>query len=175
MSVDNPNKAMRDPVIFRCNIDDPHHITGTKWKVYPTYDFAAPVVDSAEGITHALRANEYRDRNPQYNWFFDALEIRPVHIFDYSKVNFVYTLLSKRKLKWFVEEGHVSGWDDPRFATIRGIRRRGMTIDALRSYILSQGASQKNIELEWDKIWVTNKKVIDPAAPRFTALVAQDM
>ncbi|KAI9033267.1 tRNA synthetases class I, catalytic domain-containing protein [Hyaloraphidium curvatum] len=175
ISVDNPNKAMRDPVIYRCNVEVPHHITGTKWKIYPTYDFAAPVVDSLEGITHALRANEYRDRNPQYNWFFDALKIRKVFIFDYSRVNFIYTLLSKRKLKWFVEEGHVSGWDDPRFPTIRGIRRRGMTIEALRSYILSQGASQKVLDLEWDKIWATNKKVIDPVAPRFTALESKDL
>lgn len=175
ISVDDPNKAMRDPVIYRCNVADPHHITGTKWKVYPTYDFAAPVVDSLEGITHALRANEYRDRNPQYNWFFNALEIRPVFIFDYSKVNFIYTLLSKRKLKWFVEEGLVDGWDDPRFPTIRGIRRRGMTIEALRTYILQQGASQKVLDLEWDKIWVTNKKVIDPVAPRYTAIVTKNM
>jgi glutamyl-tRNA synthetase len=175
MSVDDPNKALRDPVIYRCNVETPHHIHGTRYKAYPTYDFAAPVVDSLEGVTHALRANEYRDRNPQYKWFFDALNIRPCHIWDYSRMNFVYTLLSKRKLKWFVEEGLVSGWDDARFPTVRGIRRRGMTIEALRTYVLMQGASQKTLDAEWDKIWVVNKKVIDPIAPRFTALAKTDL
>ena len=87
-----------------------------------------------------------------------------------SRLNFVYTLLSKRKLALFVNEGLVTGWDDPRFPTVRGIRRRGMTIEALRTYILMQGASQKDLMLEWDKIWACNKKVIDPVAPRYTAL-----
>ncbi|RKP36299.1 tRNA synthetases class I, catalytic domain-containing protein [Dimargaris cristalligena] len=175
MSVDNPNKAMRDPVIYRCNIDAPHHIHGRKWKVYPTYDFACPVVDSLEGVTHALRTNEYRDRNPQYEWFFDALGIRKVHIWDFSRLNFVYTLLSKRKLQAIVGEGLVTGWDDPRFPTVRGIRRRGLTIEALKQYIIMQGASQNILLLEWDKLWALNKKVIDPVAPRHTAITEKDL
>ncbi|KAJ1965165.1 glutamate--tRNA ligase [Dipsacomyces acuminosporus] len=174
MSVDSKNKALRDPVIFRCNLT-PHHRTGTKWKAYPTYDFCCPIVDSIEGVTHALRSMEYRDRNPQYEWFFTALDIRPVQIMDFSRMNFVYTLLSKRKLQWFVDNKFVEGWDDPRFPTVRGIRRRGMTIDALRQYVLMQGASQKNMLLEWDKIWALNKKTIDPVAPRHTALVKKEL
>ncbi|GAA5920079.1 hypothetical protein JCM1841_004082 [Sporobolomyces salmonicolor] len=169
ISVDDPNKAMRDPVIYRCN-DLPHHRTGTKYKIYPTYDFCCPIVDSLEGVTHALRTNEYRDRNPQYYWMLDALNLRRVEVWDFGRLAFVYTLLSKRKLKWFVEEGKVKGWDDPRFPTVRGIRRRGMTIDAITQFMLLQGPSQAFLNLEWDVIWNLNKKVIDPVAPRFVAL-----
>lgn len=174
IDMQNLNKALRDPVMYRCNLL-PHHKTGNKWKVYPTYDFACPIVDSLEGVTHALRTNEYRDRNPQYSWVIEALGLRKVHIWDYSRLNFVYTLLSKRKLTWFVDNKHVTGWDDARFPTIRGIRRRGMTVEALRQFIIAQGATQKDILLEWDKIWTINKKVIDPIAPRHAALNTENL
>ncbi|ESK81806.1 glutamyl-trna synthetase [Moniliophthora roreri MCA 2997] len=170
MSVDDPNKALRDPVIYRCN-PLPHHRTGDKWKIYPTYDFACPIVDSIEGVTHALRTNEYRDRNPQYWWMIDALGLRKVNIWDFSRLNFIYTLLSKRKLHEFVNNGHVRGWDDPRFPTVRGIRRRGLTVEALRQFMLLQGPSQAIVSLEWDSIWALNKKVIDPIAPRHWAII----
>ncbi|KAL4400536.1 glutamate--tRNA ligase [Malassezia pachydermatis] len=170
MSVDNPNKAMRDPVIYRCNVDMPHQRTGTQWKAYPTYDFACPVVDSLEGVTHALRTNEYHDRNTQYAWILNALGMRQVEIWDYGRLNFVYTLLSKRKLQWFVDHGAVTGWDDPRFPTVRGIRRRGMTIECIQQFILSQGPSQQITNMEWDNIWALNKRILDPIVPRFVAL-----
>ncbi|KAM6500428.1 tRNA synthetases class I (E and Q), catalytic domain containing protein [Amanita muscaria] len=170
ISVDDPNKALRDPVIYRCNLV-PHHRTGDKWKIYPTYDFACPIVDSIEGVTHALRTNEYRDRNPQYQWMMDAVGLRKVNIWDFSRLSFIYTLLSKRKLRWFVDKGLVKGWDDPRFPTVRGIRRRGMTVEALTQFMLSQGPSQAVVSLEWDSIWTLNKKIIDPVAPRYWAII----
>jgi len=170
ISVDNPNKALRDPVIYRCNLT-PHHRTGTQWKMYPTYDFCVPVVDSLEGVTHSLRTIEYRDRNPQYDWFLEALNIRKVHIWDFARVNFVRTLLSKRKLQWFVDKKYVSNWDDPRFPTVRGVRRRGMTVEGLKNFVISQGPSKNIINLDWSIIWAANKKVIDPVAPRHTAVV----
>ncbi len=173
ISADDKNKALRDPVIYRCN-PHPHHRTGTKWKIYPTYDFACPVVDSMEGVTHALRTIEYRDRNPQYQWMLDALKLRHVQVWDFARMNFIRTLLSKRKLTKLVESGVVWGWDDPRFPTIRGIRRRGMTIPALREFILKQGPSRTITLFDWALIWATNKKYIDPVAPRHTAIVNQD-
>lgn len=163
------NGTLRDPVLYRCNLT-PHHYAGDKYKIYPTYDFACPIVDSIEGVTHALRTSEYNDRNAQYQWILQATKLRKVHIWDFSKLNFVYTLLSKRKLNWLVKENVVAGWDDPRFPTVRGILRRGLTLDALREYILMQGPSKNTVFLEWDKIWAVNKKIIDPIAPRFTAL-----
>ena len=170
MGMSLKNKCMRDPVIYRCVVDTPHPRFGEQYKAYPTYDFACPVVDSTEGVTHAMRTIEYADRNDQYNWFITNLKLRPVHIYEFSKLNFIYTVLSKRKLKWFVEKGFVDGWSDPRFPTIQAVMRRGMTVDALLEFVLTQGASRNSNLMEWDKIWAINKGKIDPVVPRFPAV-----
>ncbi|VDL21332.1 unnamed protein product [Hymenolepis diminuta] len=141
--------------------------------VFPIYDFACPIVDSLEGVTHALRTSEYNDRNDQYYWMCDALKIRRPQVIDFSRLALQFTLLSKRKLTWFVEQGLVSGWDDPRMPTVRGILRHGLTPEGLRQFILAQGSSKSTGTMEWDKIWAFNKKVIDPVAPRYTGLNLQ--
>ncbi|KJH51641.1 glutamine--tRNA ligase [Dictyocaulus viviparus] len=163
------NGALRDPTIYRCKPEE-HVRTGIKYKVYPTYDFACPIVDSLEGVTHALRTTEYHDRDDQYYFICDALGLRKPYIWSYSRLNMTNTVMSKRKLTWFVNEGLVEGWDDPRLPTVRGVIRRGMTVEGLRQFIIAQGGSRSVVMMEWDKIWSFNKKVIDPIAPRYTAL-----
>jgi len=165
------NAVMRDPSLYRCSLE-PHYKTGTKYKAYPLYDFACPIVDSIEGVTHALRSSEYHDRNPLYVWVVESLGLRKPIIEDFSRLNFKYVLLSKRKLQMFVDLGKVEGWNDPRFPTVQGILRRGMTVEALREFILGQGASKALNLMDMDKLWAVNKKIIDPMSPRYTVVDA---
>jgi glutamyl-tRNA synthetase len=181
IAFNSANGAMRDPVIYRFPKFEskeegkepepvPHHRTGWAWNIYPTYDFACPVVDNIEGITHALRTTEYADRNAQYQWFLEALKLRHVQLWDFARINFIRTFLSKRKLTKVVESGIVEGWDDPRMPTVRGILRRGLTVPALREFMLKQGPSRNAVTMDWTILWATNKKAIDPVAPRHTAV-----
>jgi bifunctional glutamyl/prolyl-tRNA synthetase len=169
MQPNSDNGALRDPVIYRCK-PEPHIRTGTKYKVYPTYDFACPIVDSHEGVTHAMRTSEYLARNPQYIMIAEACGMRCPELEDFSRLALVKTCMSKRQLTWFVDEGRVAGWDDPRFPTVRGILKHGLTIEGLRKFIIGMGSSKSNAMMEWDKIWAFNRDVIDPVAPRHTAL-----
>lgn len=165
----SPNGVLRDPSIYRC-LKGTHYRTGDKYKVYPLYDFSTPIIDSLEGVTHALRSAEYHDRNALYDWMLEAAGVRKVVIEDFSRLNFAYVLLSKRKLQWFVDNKIVDGWNDPRFPTLRGMMRRGMTIEAMREFCTAQGASKAVNLMEMDKIWAVNKKIIDPEVPRYTAI-----
>lgn len=135
MNMQNPVKCLRDPVFFRIKLT-PHHKTGTKYKAYPTYDFACPIVDALEDVSHCLRTIEYHDRNAMYDWIQEKLGLRKVAIYDYSRLSLVSTVLSKRSLKWFVETGVADGWYDPRFPTVQGIMRRGLTVKALKEFML---------------------------------------
>ncbi|KAF5204497.1 Glutamine--trna ligase [Thalictrum thalictroides] len=172
LDMQDPNKSLRDPVYYRCN-PVAHHRIGSKYKLYPTYDFACPFVDATEDLTHALRSSEYHDRNAQYYRILEDMGLRRVQIYEFSRLNMVYTFLSKRKLLWFVQNGKVEGWDDPRFPTVQGIVRRGLKMEALIQFILEQGASKNLNLMEWDKLWTINKKIIDPVCPRHTGVLVE--
>jgi glutamyl-tRNA synthetase len=171
MGMHHKNKALRDPVFFRCK-QAKHHRLGDKWtkKIFPCYDFACPLVDSWEGVTHALRDSNYTDRDLLYTWVCDAVGVRVPGRAFFSRLNFVYCELSKRKLGKLVKLGLVKGWDDPRMPTVKGTLARGMSVAGLKQFIYEQ-ASSLNITLqEWDKIWATNKAAIDPVVPRYTVI-----
>jgi glutamyl-tRNA synthetase len=169
ISIDNENKAMRDPTMYRVNLH-PHPRQGDKYKVYPTYDWCCPIVDSVEGVTHALRTNEYHDRNDQYYWICDALNLRKPTVEDFSRLNMEYSLMSKRKLTQLVADGAVDGWDDPRFPTVRGLVRRGLQIEALSEFVKVQGMSKAVNLMEWSKLWNFNNQILDPSVARYTVV-----
>ena len=165
----NANKCLRDPVFYRFT-EEKHDRYPENYHLFPCYDFACPCIDSIEGVTHAMRANEYSDRIAMYEWVQDALKLRKVNIYEFSRLNLIQTVLSKRYLKWFVETGRVEGWDDPRFPTVQGIVRRGLLPQALKDFCLEQGASKKTNLMEWDKIYAINRNYIDPIAKRYFAV-----
>ena len=139
----SPNVNLRDPLMYRI-LRATHHRTGDKWCIYPMYDYAHGQSDSIERITHSICTLEFEDHRPLYNWFIEQLGIFPSQQIEFDRLNVTYTLLSKRKLLQLVQEGYVSGWDDPRMPTISGIRRRGYTPEALRNFCAAIGASKTN-------------------------------
>lgn len=143
----SPNLNMRDPVMYRI-LRRPHHRTGDKWCIYPLYDFAHGQSDSLEQITHSMCTLEFEDHRPLYNWYIKELGIFPSQQIEFDRLNLTYTLLSKRKLLQLVQEGRVSGWDDPRMPTLSGIRRRGYTPEALRNFVANIGVTKTNGTIE---------------------------
>jgi len=145
----SPNMNMRDPVLYRI-MRATHHRTGDKWCIYPMYDYAHPISDALEGITHSICTLEFEDHRPLYNWVIDSLidrvedfKSRPQQI-EFARLNLTNTVMSKRKLRQLVEEGHVNGWDDPRMPTISGLRRRGYTPEAIRDFCDRIGVAKSN-------------------------------
>lgn len=140
----SPNLNMRDPVIYRI-MKATHHRSGDKWCIYPMYDFAHPISDSLESITHSICTLEFEDHRPLYNWFLDTLDMEcKTRQIEFARLNLNYTVMSKRKLLTLVKEGYVKGWDDPRMPTISGLRRRGYTSSAIRDFCARIGVAKSN-------------------------------
>jgi glutaminyl-tRNA synthetase len=138
----HPNINLRDPVMYRIIHEPAHHRTGNKWKIYPMYDWSHGQNDSMEGITHSLCSLEYENHRPLYEWFLDQLGVFKPRQIEFSRLVLNYTILSKRYLRQLVEEGRVSGWDDPRMPTLRALRRRGYTPEAIHDFIGRVGVAK---------------------------------
>lgn len=143
------NMNMRDPVIYRV-LHKEHHRTGNKWCIYPMYDFAHPIEDALEGITHSLCSLEFEDHRPLYDWVVNniSVECKPRQI-EFARLGMYNTVMSKRKLRELVEQGIVSGWDDPRMPTLRGLRRRGYTPEAVRTFMEGVGITKQPNMIEY--------------------------
>ena len=138
----HPNINMRDPVMYRILHEPAHHRTGKNWKIYPLYDWSHGQNDSMEGITHSLCSLEYENHRPLYEWFLEQLDVFKPRQIEFARLNINYTVMSKRKLRRLVEEGHVKGWDDPRMPTLRAMRRRGYTAPAILEFIRRVGVAK---------------------------------
>jgi glutaminyl-tRNA synthetase len=136
------NLNLRDPIMYRI-LRATHHRTGDTWCIYPTYDFTHGQSDSIENITHSICTLEFEDHRPLYDWFLDAIDIHRPQQIEFARLNISHTVLSKRKLRELVEKGYVNGWDDPRMPTLSGLRRRGVTPEAIRNFVSQTGVSKR--------------------------------
>ena len=159
----SPNYSLRDTNIFRV-IDYPHPLTGTKYKLWPTYDLAVAIEDQVCGITHVLRSSEFRSELQQL--IRDALKFRHLEVIQFSRFNFKGAPVSKRLLRPLVEKGLVSGWDDPRMPTVEGLKRRGIIPQAIREFTLQVGYTKPEHEYDWSMLLSLNRKLLDPVSKR---------
>jgi glutaminyl-tRNA synthetase len=166
----SPNFNLRDPVMYRILHAD-HHRTGSKWPIYPMYDFAHGESDSIERVTHSMCTLEFEDHRPLYNWFIRELGIFPSQQIEFDRLNLTYTLLSKRKLLQLVREGRVTGWDDPRMPTLSGIRRRGYTPEAIRNFCGAIGVSKTTGSIELAMLEHFVREDLNKRAPRAMAVL----
>ena len=167
----SPNLNMRDPVIYRV-LKAHHHRTGDKWCVYPMYDFAHPLSDTKEGVTHSLCSLEFENHRPLYDWFLQTLELaNPSRQIEFARMNLNYTLTSKRKCLKLVTDGIVSGWDDPRMATICGLRRRGYPAEAIRDFCERIGVAKANSVVDFALLEACVRDRLNQVAPRAMAVL----
>ena len=170
----SPNMNMRDPVMYRVLLKD-HHRTGDKWKIYPMYDWAHGESDYIEGVSHSLCSLEFENHRPLYEWYLDQVEI-PEHPFkpkqrEFARGNVSYMITSKRKLKLLVDEGHVSGWDDPRMPTISGLRRRGYTPESIREFWDKAGVAKRDNLIDISLLEFAIRDHLNKIAPRVFAVI----
>ena len=162
----SPNINMRDPVLYRIR-HATHHRTGDAWDIYPMYDYAHPLSDAIEGITHSLCTLEYEDHRPLYDWLIENVRVpaRP-HQYEFARLNLNYTVMSKRKLLRLVQEGRVRGWDDPRMPTIAGLRRRGYTPASIRNFADRVGVAKRENVIDVALLEFSVREDLNAHAPR---------
>jgi len=165
------NINLRDPTLYRI-LNAPHPRTGTKWHIYPSYDFAHGQSDAIEGITHSICTLEFEDHRPLYDWFLDNLPVpaRP-HQYEFARLNITYTLLSKRVLTELVRGGHVAAWDDPRMPTIAGLRRRGVPPAAIRDFVRRIGVAKANSTVDAGMLEHAIRETLNKTALRRMAVL----
>jgi glutaminyl-tRNA synthetase len=166
----SPNMNMRDPVLYRI-LRAEHHRTGDDWCIYPMYDYAHPISDSIEGITHSICTLEFEDHRPLYDWLLDELEIYHPQQIEFARLYLNYTVMSKRKLLQLVAGGYVSGWDDPRMPTLSGLRRRGYTPDAIRTFCDRIGVAKSNSIVDVALLEHSIREDLNRRAPRVMAVL----
>ncbi len=166
----SPHLTLRDPTLYRI-LRAEHHRTGDAWCIYPMYDFAHGQSDAIEGITHSICTLEFENHRPLYDWLLDELEIYHPQQIEFARLGLNYTVLSKRWLRQLVEEGHVAGWDDPRMPTLSGLRRRGYTPEAIRSFCDRIGVAKYNSTI--DRVVLENslREDLNKRAPRYMAVL----
>ena len=164
------NLNLRDPIMYRI-LHAEHHRTGNQWCIYPMYDFAHGQSDSIEGITHSICTLEFEDHRPLYDWYIEQLGIYHPQQIEFDRLSLTYTLMSKRKLLRLVQEGYVSGWDDPRMPTIAGMRRRGYTPEGIRNFCARLGVSKTNGITEFGLLEYFIREDLNRRAPRVMAVL----
>ncbi len=166
------NLNLRDPTLYRIRKSPPHHRTGTAWAIYPMYDFAHPLSDAIESITHSLCSLEYEDHRPLYDWVVEEAEtpFRPRQI-EFARLHLSYTVLSKRKLLRLVKEKFVNGWGDPRMPTLRGLRRRGYTAEAIRTFSNRIGLAKRDSLVDVAQLEHAIREDLNRRAPRVMAVL----
>jgi len=166
----SPNVNLRDPVLYRI-LNTEHHRTGAQWCIYPTYDFAHGQSDSIEKITHSVCTLEFEDHRPLYDWFLDELDVYHPQQIEFARLNISYTTLSKRRLRELVEEGYVTGWNDPRMPTLSGLRRRGYTPLSIRNFCDRIGVAKRNSIVDLALLEHSVREDLNQTSPRVMAVL----